>query len=50
MKWETLIEHKEAMVVIYEEIGSKGYNYFFIISHNQTGVCMNTTNSNHSNQ
>ncbi len=50
MKWETLIEHKEAMVVIYEEIGPKGYNYFFIISHNQNGVCMNITDSNHSNQ
>ncbi len=49
MKWETLIEHKETMVVIYEEMGPRGYNYFFIISHNQNGVCMNTIDSNHSN-
>lgn len=50
MMWETLIEHKETMVVIYKEIGPKGYNYFFTISHNQNGICMNITKSNHSNQ
>ncbi len=50
MKWETSIEHKEVMVVIYEEIGPTCCNYFFTISQNQNGVCMNTTYSNHNNQ